>query len=53
MSSAGVTCIFDGAVNYLEGVMPLGLYAVLGGLFWRTWQLFPRARTLSFDDDRR
>lgn len=31
-----VFVIFDGEVNYLEGVMLLGLYAVLGSLFWWT-----------------
>ncbi len=29
-----VFVVFDGEVNYLEGVMLLGLYAVLGSLFW-------------------
>lgn len=31
-----VFVIFDGEVNYLEGVMLLGLNAVLGSLFWWT-----------------
>jgi Ca2+:H+ antiporter len=29
-----VFVIFDGEVNYLEGVMLIGLYIVLGSLFW-------------------
>jgi Ca2+:H+ antiporter len=29
-----VFVIFDGEVNHLEGVLLLGLYAVLGSLFW-------------------